>query len=101
MKFAYLTDHLVIIIFQKTDSGSSKDTLMMGALEEVKKLYINNYPQNSMIFKTIGVKEIKQYLDGLISLDEAIYLATIKTKQYAKKQATWFNNKFQDFTCIL
>lgn len=72
-----------------------------GAIEEVKKLYMNNYPENSMIFKTIGVKEIKQYLDGLISLDEATYLATTKTKQYAKKQATWFNNKFQDFTCIL
>lgn len=68
-----------------------------GAINEVKQLYEKKYPENLNIFKTIGVREIKSYLDGAIPIEKAIELSVTHTKQYAKKQATWFNNKFLDF----
>jgi len=43
MKFSYLTDHLATIFFQITESGSSKDTQMMRALDEVNKKNLSKF----------------------------------------------------------
>ncbi len=78
-----------------------KKMIERGAIEEVIKLYAKKYSSNMNIFKTIGVREIKQYLKSEISLEKAIDLSVMHTLQYAKKQATWFNNKFYDFENII
>ena len=39
----------------------------------------------------IGYKEIIAYLNGEVSLDEAIYNIKTGTRHYAKRQMTWFN----------
>jgi tRNA dimethylallyltransferase len=49
------------------------------------------------VMKAIGVREIGDWLDGTIGRDEAIGLATIATQQYAKRQRTWFRNRFADW----
>lgn len=60
-----------------------------GLVEEVK-----NNPTTSTASKAIGYKEIKDYLDGNISKEEAIELIKIHTRQYAKRQMTWFKHQF-------
>ena len=59
-----------------------------GLIEEVK-----NNPTTSTASKAIGYREVSDYLNGLISLDEAKQLMKIHTHQYAKRQRTWFKNQ--------
>ena len=40
--------------------------------------------------RTVGYKEIFDYLDGNIDLDEAVRLIRRHTRHYAKKQLTWW-----------
>jgi tRNA dimethylallyltransferase len=49
------------------------------------------------IMKAIGVREIGAWLDGNLGQEEAIGLATTATQQYAKRQRTWFRNRFGDW----
>jgi tRNA dimethylallyltransferase len=64
-----------------------------GAIEEVEALLARNLPQDAPIMRAIGVPEISAYLKGTISLAEAIKLGQIATRQYAKRQFTWFRNQ--------
>lgn len=69
--------------------------LQCGALEEVVKLR-EKYGKNHHIgaFKAIGITELSSYLDGEISIERAVELAKTATRQYAKRQCTWFRNQF-------
>ncbi len=64
-----------------------------GAIEEVEALLARNLPQDAPIMRAIGVPEISAYLKGTISRAEAIKLGQIATRQYAKRQFTWFRNQ--------
>ena len=48
------------------------------------------YTADMQSMKGIGYKEILYYLDGNISLEEAIYLIKKGSRNYAKRQLTWF-----------
>ncbi|MGV2432200.1 MAG UNVERIFIED_CONTAM: hypothetical protein LVQ98_02175 [Rickettsiaceae bacterium] len=48
--------------------------------------------------KPIGFDEISQYLSGKITKEEAINIACAKTRQYAKRQITWFKHQISDET---
>lgn len=61
-----------------------------GLIDEVKKLKVMGYTPDMQSMKGIGYKEILHYLDGNISLDEAIYLIKKGSRNYAKRQLTWF-----------
>lgn len=61
-----------------------------GLIDEVKKLKSMGYTADMQSMKGIGYKEILYYLDGNISLDEAIYLIKKGSRNYAKRQLTWF-----------
>jgi tRNA dimethylallyltransferase len=50
--------------------------------------------------KAIGVREISDWLDGRISREAAIELAVIATRQYAKRQRTWFRNRMGDWSWV-
>ena len=43
--------------------------------------------------KALGVPDLTQYLRGEMALDEAIRLAQASTRQYAKRQTTWFRHQ--------
>ena len=58
-----------------------------GLLEEVKNLYPYKH-LNAL--RTVGYQELFDYLDKKISLDEAVALVKQNTRQYAKRQLTWF-----------
>ena len=63
-----------------------------GLIKEVKNLYDNNV--NSKAIETgIGYKELYKYFDGEITLEEAINLIKKNSRNYAKRQYTFFNNQ--------
>ncbi len=63
-----------------------------GLLQEARYLYDNNVNTNSII----GYKELNEYFNNKISLEEAIDNIKKNTRHYAKRQLTWFNNQFKD-----
>ncbi len=64
-----------------------------GAIEEVQALLALNLPAELPAMRAIGVREIAEYIAGGLSADEATNLAIIATRQYAKRQMTWFRNQ--------
>lgn len=60
-----------------------------GLVEEVKNLLAHLKP-DSPAYSSLGFKEIAEYLKGNISLEEAIELVKKNTRNYAKRQLTWF-----------
>ncbi|MBM3579794.1 MAG: tRNA (adenosine(37)-N6)-dimethylallyltransferase MiaA [Alphaproteobacteria bacterium] len=64
--------------------------LKNGALTEVKKL---DFLSNQQITKTLGFLEIRDFLGGKIAREKMIETATQKTRNYAKRQLTWFRNQ--------
>lgn len=60
-----------------------------GLVEEVKNI-LQSYKKTDFWLKTIGYKEVIDYLDGKISLDECITLVQQFNRNYAKRQLTWF-----------
>jgi tRNA dimethylallyltransferase len=77
------------------DRCDKRFELMMerGAIGEVEALLARNLPQDAPVMRAIGVPEISAYLKGTMSLVEAIKLGQIATRQYAKRQFTWFRNQ--------
>ena len=63
-----------------------------GLIEEVKNLYDQNI-RSKAIMTGIGYKELYEYFDNKISLDDAIELIKKRSRHYAKRQYTWFNNQ--------
>lgn len=82
---------------QLEDKCAKRFDIMMenGALAEVQELLKMNLDDNLPAMKAIGVPELKLYLDGNISLNEAVSLAKLHTRQYAKRQLTWFRNRIK------
>ena len=64
-----------------------------GAIKEVKKFIKYKIKKNQSVNKVIGIDELTQYLNKKINLDQAQELISIKTRQYAKRQATWARSR--------
>ena len=64
-----------------------------GAKEEVARLLARNLPANLPVMRAIGVSEIGDWLAGKIDRKVAAERAQIATRQYAKRQYTWFRNQ--------
>ncbi len=63
--------------------------VIAGLVEEVKTL-AEKYGWDLPLLDTLGYREMKQYLAGDISLSEAKALTVVHTRQFAKRQRTWF-----------
>lgn len=75
------------ILYEKINNRVDK-MISMGLVEECKTLY--EY-RNLVALKTIGYREIFDYLDNKITLSQAIENIKTNTRRYAKRQLTWFN----------
>jgi tRNA dimethylallyltransferase len=64
-----------------------------GAVEEVEGLLARNLPPDAPVMRAIGVPEIAAMLAGDITREEAIARGQAATRQYAKRQYTWFRNQ--------
>ncbi len=60
-----------------------------GLIEETQKLY-NRYDKKLPSMTGLGYKQMIQYLDGDISLEEAMELIRKETREYSRRQRTWF-----------
>ena len=64
-----------------------------GLLEEVKKLASMGCTKDMVSMQGLGYKEVLSFLDGEITLDEAIYQIKRDTRHFAKRQITWFKRE--------
>lgn len=71
-----------------------------GAVAEVQDLLARNLDPKLPAMKAIGVREISAWLAGDLSREEMIERAVIATRQYAKRQRTWFRGRMADWTWI-
>jgi len=69
------------------------DQMMVeGLLEEAKEVL---HLRGHTALKTVGYKELFEYLEGQITLDEAVDLIKRHTRKFARKQLTWFRKENQ------
>lgn len=64
-----------------------------GLIEEVKKLKEEGYEKTMVSMQGIGYKEVFDYLEGSISLEETIETIKKDTRHFAKRQLTWFRRE--------
>lgn len=67
----------------------TEEMISMGLVAEVERL-CQKYGVDLPLLNTLGYQEIKEYLLGNISLSEAKDLIVLHTRQFAKRQRTWF-----------
>jgi tRNA dimethylallyltransferase len=67
--------------------------LKNGAVEEVQSLINQGVDDEMQITKTLGFLEIRDFLSGKKSQEKTIEIATQKTRNYAKRQLTWFRHQ--------
>lgn len=68
-----------------------------GAVEEVRRLRARDLDPSLPAMKAIGVREIGDFIDGRSSRAQVIERAVTATRQYAKRQRTWFRNRMGDW----
>ena len=64
-----------------------------GLLEETRPL-VERYGREARAFRAIGVKELFPYFDGLITLEQAKDEIKKNTRNYIRRQLTWFRHQF-------
>ncbi len=65
----------------------------LGVLNEIKRLQTLGIADDMPAMKALGVPELSLYIKGQLPLEEALNLAKLHTRQYAKRQRTWLKNK--------
>lgn len=73
--------------------------LKRGVLKEIS--HVLSLPLSVTASKAIGLKELGQFLEGRCSLEEAKMLTLFHTRQYAKRQRTWFRHQFAEGAKII
>jgi tRNA dimethylallyltransferase len=66
-----------------------------GAVGEVRDLLARGVARTAPIMRVLGAAQIADHLAGVCTLDDAVTLAQAATRQYAKRQSTWFRNQWR------
>ena len=72
--------------------------MAQGALDEVRAL--RGISDDLPAARALGVPELLAHLDGRLKLDQAVEQAITQTRQYAKRQMTWFRHQMPDWAVI-
>jgi len=64
-----------------------------GLVEETKRLVKRGLRENRNACQALGYRQVLNYLDGVLGLEETIEQVKIKTRQFAKRQRSWFRNQ--------
>ena len=98
----YIIIHNRYILYDRINKRFDK-MIENGAVEEAKKIKklieVNKLDKNKLP-KAIGLQYLLDVLDKKITLETAIELSKTDSRHYAKRQITWFNNRFKDFQKI-
>ncbi|MCO8019199.1 tRNA (adenosine(37)-N6)-dimethylallyltransferase MiaA [Brevundimonas diminuta] len=68
-----------------------------GALDEVRALVARDLSPDLPAMKAVGVRELAAHLEGELSLEDAVAAVKQSTRNYAKRQLTWFRNQQRDW----
>jgi tRNA dimethylallyltransferase len=70
------------------------DTMFrLGLVGETEALLKRGLAQNQTALQALGYRQVAEYLHGARSLPETVELVKIRTRQYAKRQMTWFRRQ--------
>lgn len=64
-----------------------------GLVEEVRQVISMGYPASSKAFESIGYREVVLHLSGALTLEQALIETQAATRQYSKRQRTWFRRE--------
>lgn len=79
-------------LYKRIDSRVDQ-MMAEGLVEEVRALKAKGYYKEMVSMQGLGYKEMFEYLDGEISLEEAVYKIKRDTRHFAKRQITWFKRE--------
>lgn len=79
-------------LYQRIDQRV-EEMVSQGLVEEVRALKNMGYDRSFVSMQGLGYKEILDYLEDKISLDEAVYRIKRDTRHFAKRQITWFKRE--------
>ena len=82
-----------VAVLDKRIATRTRQMIERGLVAEVE--YLQNKYGDIPLLNTLGYAEIKQYLADKIDLEEAIALIVTHTRQFAKRQRTWFRKNQQ------
>ena len=81
----------------KNISKRAEQMFKKNCINEVKLFLALNIDPSLSANKIIGVKEIRDYLSGVLNIQQAKEIINIKTRQYAKRQVTWARGHMSDW----
>jgi len=64
-----------------------------GLIDEVRAILAAGWPRSAKPFESLGYKEALAVVEGRMTLEQAIAATQVETRQYAKRQATWFRRE--------
>lgn len=67
----------------------------LGLVPETQNLLARGLGQNATARQALGYRQVIEFLDGARSLDQTVSLVKQKTRQYAKRQLTWFRHQLR------
>lgn len=67
--------------------------LSQGLVEEAKGLIAKGFEESFAVKESIGYQEIKEYLNGRLSLEDSVKLLKQNSRRFAKRQMTWFRGE--------
>ncbi|HRD01882.1 MAG TPA: tRNA (adenosine(37)-N6)-dimethylallyltransferase MiaA [Candidatus Saccharicenans sp.] len=77
------------VLYQRIDERVRR-MFSEGLIEETRQLLARGISEQATPFKGLGYRQVLRYLQGEISLEEAVNSTQIETRHYAKRQLTWF-----------
>lgn len=87
--FRILVNEDRTILYQRIDSRIL-NMIEGGLIDEIRNIFKLGYTWDATGLNSVGYKEFKKYIDGTKKLEECIDLAQQHTRNYAKRQYTWY-----------
>jgi len=91
----FFTIHLIPprdLLYQRIDERLAR-MMELGALDEIRNVRNRDFSPDLPAMKALGVSEFQRYLAGDIPMNDAIASAQQRTRNFAKRQLTWFRNQ--------
>lgn len=80
------------VLYQRLE-GRLEDMFAAGLIEETAAILERGYSESAKPFESIGYKQALQVIKGALSPRDALFYARRDTRQYAKRQMTWFRQE--------
>jgi len=86
-------------LYRRLDERAAQMFAPPGIVEETQAILAAGHPRSSKPFESLGYAQALQFLDGTFTREQAIEATQTGTRQYAKRQWTWFRRE-RDAVCL-